>query len=117
MRARKTAIVVAALGVVGVAGAAVAFNTLRSGSAGGAPGTALGAPRFVEEAASAGLSHAYEGGFDYFVGGGVATFDCNDDRLPELYFAGGEAPAALFLNDSEPGGELRFESRQASQPT
>ena len=41
------------------------------------PGTSAAAsPRFVEEAAAAGVRHAYEGGFPYIVGGGVAAFDC-----------------------------------------
>ena len=47
-----------------------------------APGTsteALPAPGFVEEAAAAGIEHRYDGEFDFFVGGGVAVFDCNDD--------------------------------------
>jgi enediyne biosynthesis protein E4 len=70
---------------------------------------ALGAPRFVEEAGSAGVAHAYEGGFAYYVGGGVAVFDCDGDARPDLYFAGGSAPAALFANRSQAGGGLAFE--------
>ncbi len=69
---------------------------------------AVEVPRYVEEAAAAGLEHAYTGGFDYFVGGGVATFDCDDDGRPELYFAGGESPAGLYRNASSIGGALRF---------
>ena len=44
----------------------------------------------------------------YFVGGGVATFDCDDDRRPDLFFAGGSNPAALYRNESPVGGALRF---------
>ncbi|MGQ0607222.1 MAG: FG-GAP-like repeat-containing protein [Chloroflexota bacterium] len=73
------------------------------------PPTAAGAPRFVEEAESAGLVHAYDGDFMYFVGGGVATFDCDHDGREDLYIAGGEGPAVLFRNLSPVGGELRFE--------
>jgi hypothetical protein len=104
VRGRTVVIAVAlvAVTVVAVAAGAVALNVL-------APSGAQGAPRFVEEAQSAGLVHSYEGGFDYFVGGGVATFDCNDDRLPELYLAGGEAPAQLFVNRSTAGGALSFQ--------
>lgn len=70
------------------------------------PGTT--APLFVDEASAAGIEHRYEGDFSYFVGGGVATFDCNDDGFPDLYFAGGSARAALFRNASALGGALRF---------
>jgi len=72
------------------------------------PVTAMGPPRFVEEAAAAGVVHAYEGGFTFFVGGGVAAFDCSDDGRPDLYLAGGANPAALYRNESPIGGELRF---------
>lgn len=71
-------------------------------------GASDAAPLFVEEAESAGVEHRYEGGFDYFVGGGVAAFDCNGDARPELYFAGGSAPATLYRNDSDVGGGLTF---------
>jgi hypothetical protein len=67
-------------------------------------------PRFVEEAQAAGISHRYDGEFLFFVGGGVAVFDCNADGRPDLYFAGGENPAALYRNQSSNGGPLRFEA-------
>jgi hypothetical protein len=72
------------------------------------PAAAMASPRFVEEAAAAGVQHVYDGGFEFFVGGGVAAFDCNDDGRPDLYFAGGSNPAALYRNESSVGGELRF---------
>jgi hypothetical protein len=90
------------LAVGAVLAAAVGFAVLRSASA------AQPAPHFVEEAASAGVAHVYDGEFEFFVGGGVAAFDCDDDRLPELFFAGGSRPAALFRNDSPTTGTLRF---------
>jgi hypothetical protein len=71
-------------------------------------GGALGAPRFVEETASAGLTHTYGGDDTFDVGGGVAVFDCDDDGRPDLYLAGGGHPAALFRNESPRGGALRF---------
>jgi hypothetical protein len=73
-----------------------------------APAVAGPAPHFVEQAAAAGLIHAYDGEFDFFVGGGVAVFDCNDDGKEDLYLAGGTNKAQLFRNDSSVGGELRF---------
>lgn len=69
---------------------------------------ARGAPQFVEEAMAAGIDHSYDGEFTFFVGGGVATFDCDDDGRSDLYFAGGVNPASLFRNQSPVGGELRF---------
>jgi len=71
--------------------------------------------RFVEEAEAAGIDHVYDGEFTYFVGGGVATFDCDDDGRPDLYFAGGTNPAALYRNESPVGGALRFS--QVADPT
>ena len=75
----------------------------------GTLGPALDAPRFVEEAEVAGLAHAYDGDFTFFVGGGIATFDCDDDGRQDLYIAGGSRPAGLFRNLSSVGGALRFE--------
>jgi enediyne biosynthesis protein E4 len=70
--------------------------------------SALPAPRFVEEATAAGLEHRYDGEFMFFVGGGVAIFDCDGDGRQDLYIAGGEEPAALFRNESSTGGALAF---------
>jgi len=66
------------------------------------------APRFVDDSASSGLVHRYHGDFEYFVGGGVAAFDCDDDGRAELFLAGGSEPAALYHNDSPVGGALSF---------
>ena len=56
----------------------------------------------VFEDRSAGLpNHIYGGGWEHFVGGGVAVFDCNDDALPDIFAAGGENPAKLLVNQSE----------------
>ncbi|MGZ2257377.1 CRTAC1 family protein [Roseobacter sp. A03A-229] len=50
--------------------------------------------------------HSYTGGWEHFVGGGVAVFDCNGDALPDLLAAGGERPAALMVNR----GAMQFEA-------
>ena len=52
--------------------------------------------------------HSYEGDWEHYVGGGVAIFDCNHDHLPDLFAAGGSAPAHLYINQSVRGGDLRF---------
>ena len=76
-----------------------------AGCGGGGSGPAAAdAPHFVAD--DAGIDHRYEGDFQYFVGGGVAAFDCDDDGRSELFFAGGSAPAALYHNDSPTGGAL-----------
>jgi hypothetical protein len=62
----------------------------------------------VDEAASAGIDHRYDGEFTHFVGGGVAVLDCDGDGFSDLYFAGGSSPAALYRNRSQPGGALAF---------
>ena len=64
-------------------------------------------PRFVDVAAAAGVKHAYTGDWTHYVGGGAAAFDCDLDGDPDLFFAGGASPAALYRNNSTPG-VLRF---------
>lgn len=109
---RRRGLILAVLALV-AAGAATAGALVGVGA--GRP-TALPAPRFVEEAAAAGLRHRYDGEFRFVVGGGVAVLDCDGDGRPDLYLAGGSEPAALFRNVSEPGGTLAFE-RAASAAT
>lgn len=45
--------------------------------------------------------HTYSGGWEHFVGGGVAVFDCNHDRLPDVFAAGGSSPATMIRNDRD----------------
>ncbi|MBD3786339.1 MAG: CRTAC1 family protein [Sphingomonadales bacterium] len=66
-------------------------------------------PVFVDDAGGLPVPQVYSGGWEHFVGGGVAVFDCNADRRPDLFAAGGEGPARLFVNRSDPGGPIRFD--------
>ena len=50
--------------------------------------------------------HIYSGGWEHFVGGGIAVFDCDDDDLPDIFAAGGANPAKLLRNL----GDFAFES-------
>lgn len=70
-------------------------------------------PSFVEETQSAGIDSTFTGQWQYMVGGGVATFDCNADGFPDMLLAGGEKPASFYVNRSRQGGALRFEQRQS----
>lgn len=49
-------------------------------------------PHFVDQTDTSGLNSIYKGEWQYMVGGGVATFDCNGDGFPDgtdkLTFAG-----------------------------
>jgi len=65
-------------------------------------------PILHEEAASAGIDQSYTGGWEFFVGGGAASFDCNGDRLPDLLIAGGSSPAKFYANESRTGGSFSF---------
>ena len=69
----------------------------------------LAQPAFVDDRAGLPSEHLYTGGWEHFVGGGVAVFDCNADERPDLFAAGGEATASLFINASDPAGAIRFD--------
>lgn len=66
-------------------------------------------PTFIEESSGSGLTTAYTGDWQYMVGGGAAVFDCDGDQRLDVFIAGGEGPAGLYRNLSDPGGALRFE--------
>jgi hypothetical protein len=73
-------------------------------------GSATAADVRFEDRSNALPEHQYTGGWEHFVGGGVAVFDCNADALPDLFVAGGSTPAKLIVNN---GG---FQFRQAEVP-
>ena len=72
---------------------------------------------FADRSAALPVAHVYEGGWTPFVGGGVAVFDCNGDHLPDLFAAGGSAPARLFLNATRPGGDIAFTAGEIPEIT
>ncbi|AXI48994.1 hypothetical protein C1J03_19415 [Sulfitobacter sp. SK012] len=48
--------------------------------------------------------HVYSGGWEHFVGGGLAIFDCDGNALPDIFAAGGKNPASMLRN----GGDMQF---------
>ncbi len=72
------------------------------------PAAAQTVPNFADETATAGITHAYTGEWEYMVGGGVAVFDCNADARPDMYIAGGVKPSALYVNNTAPNATLSF---------
>lgn len=70
--------------------------------------TGIAIPSLLTDDYISTIDTRYEGGWEYFVGGGVAAFDCNDDGYPELYLAGGANKAGLYINQAEWGGPLIF---------
>lgn len=65
-------------------------------------------PRFAEVTDSAGIESIFSGEWEYMVGGGVAVFDCDGNRLPDMMLAGGTAPAKFYRNTTAVGGALSF---------
>jgi hypothetical protein len=72
----------------------------------------VGDVRFLDVTSKQPFSHQYTGGWEHFVGGGVAAFDCNQDSAPDLYVAGGESSAKLLINSD--GRQIRFEHKPHS---
>ena len=73
------------------AGAVAGFR--RGADDASTPPAAAAAPTFVDDTAGSGVEHAYRGGFEHFVGGGVAVLDCDDDGRAARY--AGHVAAAL----------------------
>ncbi|MXQ07128.1 hypothetical protein GQ651_04650 [Alphaproteobacteria bacterium GH1-50] len=75
-------------------------------------GTA-GDPLFRDVAGELPVEHVYSGGWEHFVGGGVAVFDCNGDTRPDIFAAGGEGPSHLFVNIAGQSAALEFQLGKA----
>ncbi|HEX5825359.1 MAG TPA: CRTAC1 family protein [Candidatus Limnocylindrales bacterium] len=110
-RGRRMAVVVVAL--VALAAAGVGAWSLGVGRP-PVPGPALGPPRFVDETATSGIAQTYDGPLAFFVGGGVAVFDCDGDGRPDVFVAGGTNAAVLYRNDGPIGGALHFTAIHAA---
>ncbi|SFE67076.1 CRTAC1 family protein [Roseivivax sediminis] len=75
-------------------------------------------PTFVDRSGGLPVAHVYSGGWEHFVGGGLAVLDCNGDARPDMLAAGGAAPARLFVNATQgPGAPLRFETGELPEMT
>lgn len=92
----------------------VLSGLLMSGHALAEKGSGSDVPILKEEALPAGIDHSYTGPWEFFVGGGAASFDCNGDRLPDLLLAGGTSPIQLLVNHSPTGGALSFRQKELS---
>jgi enediyne biosynthesis protein E4 len=116
-RPRPRLLVTAVLAAVVLGSAAIAAGLTRGLGLGfgSSPGSAGPIPSFVDETDASGLVFTYDGPLEYSVGSGVAVLDCDADGRPDLYLPGGAGPAGLFLNDSIPGGPIRF--RALPDPT
>src|SRR3954467_8724203 len=98
MRAALLAVVSTAWGIVAAACPAAAAGVV---------------PTFVEDTAGAGIDSAYAGEWQYMVGGGVATFDCNGDGFPDMLLAGGTSKAKFYRNASDKGSSLKFVEQES----
>ncbi len=66
-------------------------------------------PKFTDRAKDLPVQQVYSGGWEHFVGGGVALLDCNHSGYPSMYVAGGSGPSRLFINTTaSPGAPITF---------
>ena len=68
--------------------------------------TAFSEVKFRDLTEEQSFKHQYTGGWEHFVGGGIAAFDCNNDGFADAYVAGGSSPAKLLVNNATQS--LRF---------
>ena len=62
------------------------------------------------DTAESGVSAVYDGDWEFMVGGGVSTFDCDDDGFPDMLLPGGSGKAVFYHNVSRKGGDIRFQA-------
>lgn len=71
--------------------------------------------RFEARAAASNINHQYSGGWEHFVGGGMATFDCNADGFPDALLSGGTDASKLIINTTaKRGNAISFEVSENS---
>jgi hypothetical protein len=70
-------------------------------------------PRFIEETEASGLKSRFDGDAEYMVGGGVATFDCDADGLPDVFITGGVNKSKFYKNRSTQGGPLKLQEERS----
>jgi len=75
--------------------------------------SAVAIPSFADETKTAGINSIYSGEWEYMVGGGVATFDCNKDGFADMLLAGGKSRANFYRNTSKRGGILHFKQQRS----
>lgn len=73
------------------------------------------AVKFTPRSKSFDFEHVYNGGWEFFVGGGMATFDCNADNYPDIFLAGGENSSRVAINiTTSPGADIQFKNLEDS---
>lgn len=86
------------------------FLPLAAGAQDGPPPRPV-TPNFQEEQADeSGVSTVYDGDWEFMVGGGVSTFDCDDDGFPDMLLPGGSGKSVFYHNESRKGGAIRFKA-------
>lgn len=63
-----------------------------------------------EQAAESGVNTVYNGDWEFMVGGGVSTFDCDDDGFPDMLLPGGSGKSVFYHNESKKGGPIVFKA-------
>ncbi len=103
---------VAATATLALCGVAVWLNASQTWAQGNSPGLPP-VPRFIEETETAGLQSRFEGEGEFLVGGGVATFDCDGDGLPDVYVTAGVNRSKFYRNKSARGGPIKLQEERS----